>query len=281
MNKSSGPHTPEDGAIAKGGGSNRKAIDERFRDYLIRTNIDVIILGLLLACIHARGVYAEEETADTTTSNQEGGTMDEHGGEGNEHEEKFEAEEAAAYALLFPWFAELLGVVAYFLVSRYAHAIPFTAIMFCVGAIIGITSRSVDTAIEFSASTWGHIEGELILLIFLPGLLFLDSYNLDVHLLMQTFTQILHFAFPMMLAGTVIIALVGKYILPYGWSFDLCMSFGSILGATDPVAVAVMMNELGAPARLKVSSVLRFFCYIMSTAFLSSYTRTYCRNFFL
>ena len=253
------------GAIAKGGGGiNRKAIDERFRDYLIRTNIDVIVLSLLLACIHARCVYAEETattTTTTTTTSQEGGMTSEHGE--SEMEEKFEAEEAAAYALLFPWFAEFLGVVAYFLVSRYAHAVPFTAIMFIVGAIIGVTSRTVDTAIEFSASTWGNIEGELILLIFLPGLLFLDSYNLDIHLLMQTFTQILHFAFPMMLAGTVIIALVGKYVLPYGWSFDLCMTFGSILGATDPVAVAVLMNELGAPARLKVSTLL--FDYYIST----------------
>jgi NhaP-type Na+/H+ or K+/H+ antiporter len=31
------------------------------------------------------------------------------------------------------------------------------------------------------------------------------------------------------------------------------MTFGSILSATDPVAVAVLLNELGAPPRLKVS----------------------------
>ena len=56
----------------------------------------------------------------------------------------------------------------------------------------------------------------------------------------------------MVLAGTVMTALVAYYILPYGWSFDLCMTFGSILAATDPVAVSVLLNELGAPARLKV-----------------------------
>jgi len=26
-----------------------------------------------------------------------------------------------------------------------------------------------------------------------------------------------------------------------GWSFDLCMTFGAILSATDPVAVSVLM----------------------------------------
>ena len=68
----------------------------------------------------------------------------------------------------------------------------------------------------------------------------------------------------MMLAGTALTALVAFYILPYGWSFDLCMTFGSILSATDPVAVAALMNELGAPPRLKVRSPVKRFSNPMS-----------------
>ncbi|KAL7448997.1 hypothetical protein ACHAWC_001106, partial [Mediolabrus comicus] len=67
-----------------------------------------------------------------------------------------------------------------------------------------------------------------------------------------SFFQLLIFAFPMVLAGTALTACVAYYIFPYGWSFDLCMTFGSILCATDPVAVAVLLNELGAPPRLKM-----------------------------
>ena len=100
------------------------------------------------------------------------------------------------------------------------------------------------------------INGHVILLVFLPGLLYLDSYNIDVHLFTQSFAQLLTFAFPMVLAGTTITALVARFIFPYGWSFDLCMTFGSILAATDPVAVAVLLNELGAPPRLKVRYLL-------------------------
>jgi len=86
----------------------------------------------------------------------------------------------------------------------------------------------------------------------LPGLLSLDSYNINVYLFKRSFSQIIIFAFPMVLGGTVLTALIGYYIFPYGWGFNLSMTFGSILSATDPVAVAVLLNELGAPSRLKV-----------------------------
>lgn len=60
------------------------------------------------------------------------------------------------------------------------------------------------------------------------------------------------FAFPMVLAGTVLTALLAFYGFPYGWTFDLAMTFGAILSATDPVAVAALLEQVGAPPRLKV-----------------------------
>ena len=70
---------------------------------------------------------------------------------------------------------------------------------------------------------------QVILLVFLPGLLYLDSYNIDVHLFLQSFWQLINFAFPMVLGGTALTALVAYFIFPYGWSLDLSMTFGSIL----------------------------------------------------
>lgn len=122
-----------------------------------------------------------------------------------------------------------------------------------VGTFIGFSVQSgLDNAIAQSATTWVGIDGEVILLVFLPGLLFLDSYNIDVHLFVKSFSQLLMFAFPMVLGGTTLTALVACYLFDYKWSFDLCMTFGSILAATDPVAVSVLLNELGAPPRLKM-----------------------------
>jgi NhaP-type Na+/H+ or K+/H+ antiporter len=163
-------------------------------------------------------------------------------------------DEEMPHVILFPWISMFVGVIAYYFLSRYVHALPYTGVMFITGAIMGyITTQSQDdNAIMTSTRMWLGINGEIIILAFLPGLLFLDSYNINVYLFKRSFSQILTFAFPMVLAGTALTACVAYYIFPYGWSFDLSMTFGAILSATDPVAVAVLLNELGAPSRLKV-----------------------------
>ncbi len=102
--------------------------------------------------------------------------------------------------------------------------------MFLVGLLIGYSVQRVKgNAVTESTTLWLGIEGEVILLVFLPGLVYLDSYNIDVHMFHQAFWQVFIFAFPMVLAGMALTALVAYYIFPYGWSFDLSMTFGSIL----------------------------------------------------
>jgi len=182
--------------------------------------------------------------------------------------------------VLFPWLTMLIGCCVYYLISRLKVKMPYTAIMFIVsahyvrlhlilttdrpsltispsqfqiGAIMGYCSTEGigSNAVTESTKMWIGIDGEVLLLAFLPGLLFLDSYNTNVYLFKQALSQLIVFAFPMGLCGTILTALVAYFVLPYGWSSDLCMLLGSILAATDPVAVAVLLNELGAPPRLR------------------------------
>jgi len=56
----------------------------------------------------------------------------------------------------------------------------------------------------------------------------------------------------MVLLGMYLTAAVCYHILPYDWSLNLCLTAGSILSATDPVAVAALLEQVGAPPRLKV-----------------------------
>lgn len=56
----------------------------------------------------------------------------------------------------------------------------------------------------------------------------------------------------MVLVGAGLTGSVAKYILPYGWGWNLSMTFGAILSATDPVAVAGLFSALGAPPRMQM-----------------------------
>ncbi len=165
-------------------------LDTRLRNFVIRTNIDLFIIGLAVAIYQAPALLVDAaETEHGSTAVHE--STAEHG--------THETEIRSTYSVLFPWFAQLVGVFVYFVLSRYAHALPYTAVMFIIGLLIGFTGSRIDgnSAIRESAQTWLKINGELILLIFLPGLLYLESYNIDIHLAIKSFSQILVMAFPM------------------------------------------------------------------------------------
>lgn len=161
--------------------------------------------------------------------------------------------EEPAYSVFFPSFTLTLGVVVFFFLSRYLKALPYTAFMFLLGTIMGIVAVATDddNHITKSIRLWQDIDSEVLLLVFLPGLLYRDAMSQNVHLFVYSLSQLLIFAFPMVLAGTYLTALIGTHLFPYGWSFNFAMAFGSILSATDPVAVAALLEEVGAPPRLK------------------------------
>merc|ERR1719230_871769 len=45
-------------------------------------------------------------------------------------------------------------------------------------------------------------------------------------------------------------AAFSKFLLPYGWNWATSLCLGSILSATDPVAVVALFNTLGVSPRL-------------------------------
>lgn len=175
------------------------------------------------------------------------------GTEIDEHGEHFHP----SNAVLFPCFVLTLGVMVYYVLSRYLHFLPYTGIMFILGTIMGCVAssdlmRSEDKSyMNDTLVAWGKINSHVLLLVFLPGLIFKDALGQNPNLFALSFGQLLIFAFPMVLAGTCLTALIGLYIFDYEWSTSLCFVFGSILSATDPVAVAALLDEVGAPPRMK------------------------------
>jgi NhaP-type Na+/H+ or K+/H+ antiporter len=197
---------------------------------------------LLLVLVVVASSSSETETAAGETIGSELA--------GHEEEEEIEP----AHAVLLPWFVLAVGVAVYYLISRYFHGVPYTCIMFITGMIMGVgAARSgFDDQLTESITLWRSINAEVLFAVFLPGLLFKDAIEINFHLFQASLAQLLLMAFPMVLAGTFLTACIALYIFPYDWSFQLSLTFGSILAATDPVAVSALLNEVGAPPRLKM-----------------------------
>lgn len=56
--------------------------------------------------------------------------------------------------------------------------------------------------------------------------------------------QIIFLALPGVILGAGLTAVFVKLILRFDWSWSLCMVFGSMVAATDPVAVVALLEEL-------------------------------------
>ena len=171
-------------------------IDRSLRDFFKRTNLDLAFIGLLFA-VYSYHVQANEEATDAQHGgvvqqdlDKEVSSMTVHGNTGTAHnseesmvEEIAEHEDAhgAVHAVLFPWFAQIIGIFVYYFLSRFAHALPYTAVMFVMGFAMGFNIVHLDglNILDESMITWMAIPGQLLLLVFLPGLLYIDAYHID------------------------------------------------------------------------------------------------------
>lgn len=89
---------------------------------------------------------------------------------------------------------------------------------------------------------------DLILLVFLPVLLFEGAYNVPVGRLWRNILPISLLAVPGVLIGTVVTGAIVHFAL--GLSWGVALLFGALISSTDPIAVVSLFRDLGAPRRL-------------------------------
>jgi len=120
--------------------------------------------------------------------------------------------------------------------------IPYTVAMVLTG--LGVSLLQVRLGLSF------ELEPELILLAFLPGLLFESAYHLDLRELRSNIRLILLLAIPGVILSMLIIgALLHRFL---GLSVAEALLFGVLISATDPIAVIALFKELGVEKRLSV-----------------------------
>ncbi len=91
---------------------------------------------------------------------------------------------------------------------------------------------------------------DLILIVFLPVLLFEGAYNVSARRLRDNVLAIGLLAGPGVLLGMLITAAILHLVLRLAWGPSLL--FGALISPTDPIAVVSLFRELSVPRRLAI-----------------------------
>ena len=93
-----------------------------------------------------------------------------------------------------------------------------------------------------------ELEPDLVLLIFLPPLLYSAAFFSDLRALRDDVRAISMLSIGLVLATTGVVAVLGHEVIGLTW--PMAFALGAIVSPTDPVAATAIMRRLGAPRRL-------------------------------
>jgi NhaP-type Na+/H+ or K+/H+ antiporter/CRP-like cAMP-binding protein len=146
--------------------------------------------------------------------------------------------------------------------------LPYTVSLLLIGLLLGALSRlgyfghwniiglKLDATFITDAVSWaGKIDPHLILYIFLPTLIFEAAFAMDVHTFKKSAANAFILAVPGIIVALVLTAFIVLGIKALGiglttWTWSIALLFGTVISATDPVAVVSLLKELGASKKL-------------------------------
>ncbi|UJR19081.1 hypothetical protein I4U23_022212 [Adineta vaga] len=174
-------------------------------------------------------------------------TKDSH--DGGEHK-------ATGTVILFLSIAVLAGCLCKLILSQILKnkfPAPFTVIVLILGFTMGMIISHIPVMSNdflLGEKALKDINPHLIYYIFLPLLIFDSAFNSRFYVIRQHIVSAILLAGPGILISIGIIAVFAVFIFPYQWSWLVSIMFGSILSATDPVAVVALLHESGASKSL-------------------------------
>ncbi len=141
----------------------------------------------------------------------------------------------------------LLLVAALVAMGARRLRLPYTLALVLTGLVLGF--------IHIEALSGLHLNADVLLLLFLPALLFEAAFHIDLSGLRKNLAPILTLAGPGVLVTVALTATLLHYALAatgiapsFGWSHALL--FASVIAATDPISVLALFKELGVARRL-------------------------------
>lgn len=119
-----------------------------------------------------------------------------------------------------------------------------------IGAMHELNSNIFGKTLGESLAHWSNVSPEVVLFTILPILLFESAFSADVHIFIHEAKQIFILAGPGVLTSTMLTACFAKFMFGYEWDWYIALMFGSMMSATDPVAVVALVKELGMNERI-------------------------------
>ena len=133
------------------------------------------------------------------------------------------------------------------------HKIPYTVVLLIVGIVMGSLDRFANLgALGDSAKQWANLSPEKLLFLFIPALIFGSAASVDFHVFSRQIPQMLLLAVPGVVVAAVLTATFSVFAFDYDFSFAEGMAFGSMLAATDPIAVVALAKQLGVSTQLSL-----------------------------
>jgi Na+:H+ antiporter len=125
--------------------------------------------------------------------------------------------------------------------------IPYTVALILVGLVIAVFNLAPQQAL---------LNQELVLILFLPPLLFQAGLHLDLEHLKRVWVSVALFALPGVLVTMAVLAGTISFFLPEELRqthplIPTALLFGAILATTDPISVLATFKTAGAPEKLK------------------------------
>jgi len=126
--------------------------------------------------------------------------------------------------------------------------IPYTVALVIGGLVLGSVRLPIVETLVKNQPDW--LTPNIVLVIFLPSLLFEGSLKLQVRQLRDNAFPILLLATVGVLVATLVTGFAARWLL--GLPLLVALVFGAITAATDPISVLSIFKEMAVPKRLSI-----------------------------
>ena len=133
----------------------------------------------------------------------------------------------------------LLVAVAVLSAAARAIDVPYPIVLVIGGAILGVSPVGLPEV---------ALDPDLVLIIFLPPLLYSAAFFADLHDLRADLRTISQLAIGLVVVTMVVVAVVAHELIGLDW--PAAFALGAILGPTDPLAATAIARRLGVPRRV-------------------------------